>query len=206
MAAENDQEFADPNLLQALEAFARHERDGQLLLPWVARLSTMDQDRLRSDLSVVLEEPALTGEPVDWREIGEILQEAAEAAGVDEPLVRAPSAPPDGDYVVHLRGEHHQALAGASPAVRETTELLLREFLPHYPTAPHLLPRGRLKKLRERDTWQLQLPDGYRLRYLVERPLRAVHIVYLGPHPDRDTRGRERHVRVQVKRRRHGES
>jgi hypothetical protein len=204
MAAENDQDYASPTLLAGLTAFARSGSRGEALLPWLARLSGLDQERLRSDLAVVLEEAELTGEPIDWQEIGEILQEAAASVGWDEMLVHAASSPSAGDYVVHLRSEDREALAGASPAVQQTMELLLKEFLPHYPTAPHLLPRGRLKKLRERDAWQLQLPDGYRLRYLVEKPLRAVHVVYLGPHPDRDSRGREHHVRVQVKRRRRG--
>lgn len=202
MPADQNAEFSDPALLEGLEAFARNGSGGAALLPWIERLSPADRDRLRSDLAVVLEEPALTGEAVDWQEIGEILQEAAESTGWDNALVHAPAPSPEGDYVVHLRAEDREALAGASSAVQQTVDLLLREFLPHYPTAPHLLPRGRLKKLRERDAWQLQLPDGYRLRYLVEKPRRAVHVVYLGPHPDRDSRGREHQVRIKVKQRR----
>ena len=45
---------------------------------------------------------------------------------------------------------------------------------------------------------------GYRLRYFVDQPTRAVHVIYLGPHPDRDTSGRERAARSRMNRERNG--
>jgi mRNA-degrading endonuclease RelE of RelBE toxin-antitoxin system len=128
MPIDDELGVAAPDVLARLEAFARGD-EKQSVLPWAERLSPADRERLRGDLAVVLEEPALTGEPVDWREIGDILR--------------------------------------------------------FYPTASQLLPRGRLKKMKNRDLWQLHLPDGYRLRYVVDKPARTVTIVYLGPHPDR---------------------
>jgi hypothetical protein len=205
MRTDDEPEFADPQFLAHLEAFARDGQGGEEVLPWTERLSPEDRDRLRSDLAVVLGEPEHTGEPLDWREIGEILQEWAEATGWDDVLIRSPASASDGSYTVHLRPRDREALTVASPAVQKAMELFLNDFLPHYPTAWHLLPRGRLKKMRERDTWQLQLPDGYRLRYIVDKTEKEVHVVYLGPHPDRDERGREHHVQVKLRQRRYEE-
>jgi mRNA-degrading endonuclease RelE of RelBE toxin-antitoxin system len=91
-----------------------------------------------------------------------------------------------------------------SPSDRERLRgdlaVVLEEFLPFYPTASQLLPRGRLKKMKIRDLWQLHLPDGYRLRYVVDKPARTVTILYLGPHPDRDTHGREDAARLKRRR------
>lgn len=192
-------EFADPTLRARLEAFARGRGDEELL-PWVERLSPLDQRRLREDLAVVLSEPETTGEPLDWREIGNILQEWAEIAGWEDVTLRAGALAPDGAFTVDLRPQDRQALERASPAVQRATAHLLAEFLPYYPTVGFLLPRGRLKKMRDRDLWQLHLPDGYRLRYLVDKVARTVHVVYLGPHPDHDPRGREQNLRAKVKR------
>jgi len=201
----DDPAFAAAEIAARLEAYARGSDSGEELLPWTRCLGPEEHHRLRNDLAVVLAEPAATGEPLDWQEIGEILQEAAESAGWDDLLIAIPAPSSHGAYAVHFQPADTQALATASPAVRETTELLVTRFLAHHPTAWQFLPRGRLKKLAERDTWQLHLPDGYRLRYVVDRLARAVHVVYLGPHPDRDTRGREHTIRVRVNRRKQGE-
>jgi hypothetical protein len=198
----DDPSFASAEIAARLEAYARGSDSGEDLLPWVSRLNAEERHRLMSDLAVVLSEPDITGEPLDWREVGEILQEAAELAGWDDLLVTAAPASVESPYTVHLRPADTEALAAASHAVRETAELLVTRFLAHHPTAWQFLPRGRLRKMSDRDTWQLMLPDGYRLRSVVDRMEKAVHVVYLGPHPDRDTRGRERTVRVRVNRRR----
>jgi hypothetical protein len=202
---DDEPSFASAEIAAQLEAFANGPDPGHELLPWVGRLGADERHRLRCDLAVVMAEPAATGEPLDWREIGEILQEAAELVGWDDLLVAAAAPSLHGSYTIHFQPEDTEALAAASPAVRETTELLVSRFLIHHPTAWQFLPRGRLRKMAERDTWQLQLPDGYRLRYVVDKTEKAVHVVYLGPHPDRDTRGRERTVRARVNRRRQGE-
>ena len=81
---------------------------------------------------------------------------------------------------------------------------LLCRFLPAHPTCAARLERGRLKKLANRDIWQIDLPDGYRLRFFVAEPERTVHVVYLGPHPDGPVDGREQAIRALVRRRRHG--
>jgi hypothetical protein len=203
MRTDDGPEYADPQIAAALEAFARHGAAGSDALPWAERLSPADRERLRGDLAVVLGEPDQTGEPLDWSEIAEILQEWAEVAGWDEVLVRTTAAAAEGNFSVHLRPRDNDALSVASAAVQTAMEMVLSDFLPRSPTAWHLLPRGRLKKMRERDTWQLQLPDGYRLRYVVDKSAKEVHVVYLGPHPDRDPRGREQHIHVKLRRRRY---
>jgi hypothetical protein len=201
MRVEDNPGNGDSALLARLARFAQTGEAGEELLPWVEQLSLSDRNRLRSDLSVVLAEPDATGEPLDWGEIGEIFQEWAEAAGWEDLLIRGAEPAVDGPFGVVMQARDKETLARASPAVRKAMDLLTREFLPAYPTSPHLLPRGRLKKLRERDAWQVQLPDGYRLRYVVDKRERRVHIVYFGPHPDRDERGRERAVQVRLKQR-----
>src|SRR4051794_3052259 len=119
-----DDGFKSPAVLARLGAFARDSGSGEEVLPWAARLSLQDQARLRGDLSVVLNEPETTGEPVDWREIGEILQEWAEVAGWDDVLVRGDAVSPAGDFAVQLGARDQEALAGASPAVQKAMDLL----------------------------------------------------------------------------------
>src|SRR5215217_5118410 len=109
-----DDGFESPAVLARLEAFARDGGSGEEVLPWAARLTLQDQTRLRSDLAVVLNEPETTGEPVDWREIGEILQEWAELAGWDDVLVSGDAASPAGDFAVQLSARDQEALSGAS--------------------------------------------------------------------------------------------
>jgi hypothetical protein len=135
-------------LRDRLEAFVLGEEAGASALPWAARLSQDERERLRSELEMILSEPELTGEPVDGQEIDEIL--------------------------------------------------------PFHPTAGHMLPRGRLEKLKNRDAWQIELPDGYRLRYFIDKLEQTVHIIYLGPPPDCDTSGREQAVRSKMQRGRNG--
>jgi hypothetical protein len=206
MRVESDSDIVASGLVARLVAFAGQQDGGEAVLPWATRLSPADQSRLRSDLSVVLAEPESTSEPLDWREIGDILQEWAGIAGWQDLLIRGADPSPDGAFSLDLRAQDAEVLAQASPAVQRAMDCLVREFLPYYPTAAHPLPRGRLKKLRERDTWQLQLPDGYRLRYVVDKLDRTVHVVYLGPHPDRDARGREHGIRLKVRQRQRGDA
>jgi hypothetical protein len=188
---------ADPGLRALLESFARGSAEGDAALPWAERLSPRDRERLRGDLTVVLSEPGATGEPLDWREIGDILQEWAGVAGWDGTLIRSTAAAA-GRFCVEIRPREAAALASAPAAVQRAARTLLEEFLTAHPTAGDLLPRGRLKKLANREIWQLGLPDGYRLRYFVDEPGRIVYVVYLGPHPDGDASGREQAVRSRV--------
>jgi hypothetical protein len=191
----SDPDFAAPELERRLAAFARG-RPAEDLLPWVARLSPEDLARLREDLAVVLSEPETFDEPLDWREIGEILRDWAQVAGWEEGALLGSALQEKGSYTVDVRPQDEEQLERAAPAVRTATRQCLTEFLPFYPTAGFLLPRGRLKRMKDRDLWQIQLPDGYRLRYLVDKNARLVRIVYFGPHPDHDSRGREQRVRA----------
>src|SRR5215212_6167984 len=97
-----DDGFESPEVLARLQMFALDGGSGAEVLPWASRLALQDQARLRGDLAVVLNEPETTGEPVDWREIGEILQEWAEVAGWDDVLVRGEAASLTGDFAVHF--------------------------------------------------------------------------------------------------------
>src|SRR5262249_26548253 len=94
-----------PEFAAQLEAFARGPGDAVILLPWAASLRGSDSLRLRDELAVVLEEPALTGEPLDWREIRSILAEYAEVAGWDGPLFPEGPAAPPGPYFVNVRDQ-----------------------------------------------------------------------------------------------------
>lgn len=195
----------EPALVSSLKRFARDEPAPPELLPWVARLSPDDLTRCRADLRLVLSEPEATGEDLDWREVRDILDEYAGATDWDgEPISVPASVDVDAPYAVELRSEDLRSLDGASAAVQSAARDALARFLPFHPTSAARLERGRLKKLTNRDVWQLQLPDGYRLRYLVAQPERTVYVVYLGPHPDGDADGREQAIRADVRRRRHG--
>jgi hypothetical protein len=204
MPPEDNTDWSDRGLVARLEAFVQGQKGEAAALPWAYRLAPRDRKRLRSDLELVLSEPKLTGEPVDWREIEEILGEWAEAAGWEGALIQPESMPQDGRYAVDLPSRDAEALVTASVAVQSAMHTFLAEFLPFHPTAGHLLPRGRLKKMQNRDVWQIELPDGYRLRYLVDKRGRTVQILYLGPHPDRDTDGREQAARARMQRGRNG--
>lgn len=199
MKREGQSDFAVPELEERLAAFARG-RAADDLLPWVARLSPEEQARLRQDLAVVLAEPGATGEALDWGEIGEILRDAAHAAGWEESVVAGGALAESGLYTVELRPDDDEQLARAAPAVQTAMSQCLTQFLPFYPTAGFLLPRGRLKRMKDRDLWQIQLPDGYRLRYLVDKAARRVRVVYFGPHSDHDPRGREQQARARTSR------
>jgi len=136
-----------------------------------------------------------------------ILQEYAELAGWTGPPW--PSSTPDpvsGPYAVVLRPQEVRTIERASAAVQEAAREVLAQFLPAHPTAFDGLARGRLKKLPEHQLWQLHLPDGYRLRYLVDGASRAVHVVSLAPHRDGDLRGREQESWASIRRVRHRSS
>jgi len=195
----------DPALVSILERFAREESGSAELLPWAARLCDSELRRLRNDLRLVLSEPAVTGEALDWREVQDILDEYSGAVDWDgELLPVADTPPPDAPYRVKLRSDDRDVLESASSAVRLAAQDALSRFLPFHPTSAARLERGRLKKLANRDVWQIDLPDGYRLRFFVAEPERTVHVVYLGPHPDGTADGREHAIRAGVQRRRHG--
>lgn len=195
---------SEADLLRLLETYATGEGSASPL-PWSGALPEAEEVRLRSDLAVVLAEPQTTGECLDWREVEEILADYAAVCGWTGPLVVTDAAPlASGVYAVDVRSQDLRALERASPAVQEVARAVLTRFLPHHPTAAERLERGQLKRLPDRDLWQIDLPDGYRLRFLVNEQAARVHVVYLGPHPDGESRGREQVLRAARNRTRYG--
>lgn len=201
---ENESLAEGPELAAQLATFAGNTGDGAGVLPWAAWLSGQDGRRLRGELAVVLEEPALTGEPLDWREIRSILLDYAELAGWTGPLVAGAPPDPPGPYRVDVRDRERRDLEHASPAVQRAARELLDEVLPRHPTDLRRLPSGRVKKIGNRGVWQVDLPDGYRLRYFVEEGARTVRVTYLGAHPDGQDVGREEAAAARAQRRRLG--
>ena len=191
-----------PGLLVSLASYCAGE---EALLPWVVRLALADRRRFRSDLELLLGEPERTGEPLDWPEVWEILREYAGLAEWDGPLVDGADEAEESPYHVAIRPRELCALERAAPGVQRAARDLLAGFLAQHPTDTLRLERGRVKKMENRGVWQIELPDGYRLRYFVEEERQRVHVVYLGPHPDGDQDGRERTARASVRRRQSGE-
>ena len=189
-----------------LAAFVDGNLEGAGALAWAAMLSDQDRGRLRDELALVLSEPELTDEPLDWPEITSILEEWAAVAGWTGSLVVQEDVPNEGFYSVGLSARDARLLERAPPGVQRATRVLLTEFLPHHPTSAERLPRGDLKKLNNRQVWQIDLPDGYRLRYLVNKAARAVHVVYFGPHPSGNPCGREQFARTRAGRQRAGQA
>ena len=189
-----------PDLVARLAAFAGGENDGGSVVPWADRLAARERRLLRQDLLLVLlEEPRTTGEPIDWREIEEILRDYAEIAGWQGALTAESDEPALGNFVVQIRPRDRERLAAAPAAVQRAATLLLASFLACAPTDRAALPRGQLQKITDRGMWQIDLPDGYRLRYVVDDPGRTVRVVYLGPHPADGHYGRERGLRARLR-------
>jgi hypothetical protein len=169
-------------------------------IPFDSLLAIEDRHRLRADLLTVLAEPELSGEPIDTREIAEILREYAEIAGWDGPLWPS-TASPEPSYFLDLPSGYLKALRFASPAVQRVVEELISGPLARNPFGLAGEISQRVKKMPDRDLWQIYLPDGFRLRYRVDEPARTVHVVYIGPHSDSHSDGREDAVRQAVHRR-----
>jgi mRNA-degrading endonuclease RelE of RelBE toxin-antitoxin system len=190
-----------PAWVEQIEAFARGQ-DPPAALPWVRYLDPNNVQRLREELVLLFQEPVLTCEPLDWPEVMDVLEDYAELAGWDGPLhfCDGPATSP-ARYRVDIRSRDQRALMRASAAVREAATELLEDYLTTTPTAADRLRRGSLKKLENRDVWQIALPDGYRLRYLIDESTSTVFVVYLGPHSDGEVSGREPAIRAEVQRR-----
>jgi mRNA-degrading endonuclease RelE of RelBE toxin-antitoxin system len=189
----------------SIQRLAAHCSGEECCLPWADRLAPAERRRFREELELLLGEPELTGEPLDWPEVWELLREYAGLAGWEGPLLDGAEAAEAKPYQVAMRARERRAVERAAPGVQRAAWDLLDGFLARYPTDTPRLERGRLKKMGNRGVWQIDLPDGYRLRYFVEEERRTVHVVYLGPHPDGDADGRERTARAAVRRRRSGE-
>src|SRR5260370_39482897 len=100
-------------LYDCLEVFVRGAEAAASAVPWAARLSPVERERLRTELEMILSEPELSGEPVDWREIHEILREWAEAAGWKGALIQPDGQALRGPYSVELRPRDAAALIQA---------------------------------------------------------------------------------------------
>jgi mRNA-degrading endonuclease RelE of RelBE toxin-antitoxin system len=175
-------------------------------LEWTNTLPELDRQRLRSDLTVLLGEATEPGAPLDFKELDELLSEYAAQAGRPDATVHAAAQrATESTYTVDVRPQDLRRLKVASLAVQRSAHEVLTVFLPRFPTAPDQLPSGKVKKIAERSIWQVDLPDGFRLRYFVDEQERVVYVVYLGSHPDGAADGREVVVRSRVRRRIHGE-
>ncbi len=190
----------EDDLVRLLETLVRTEEITDTL-PWSTELSPPDRARLRHDLALLLAEPETTGELLDWSEVEDVLAEFAGLAGWDGPLLgSAPQLSAEPVYRIEVRRQDLRLLERASPAVRQVAQEVLSRFLPLHPTAGDRLTRGQFKRLPDRGLWQIDLPDGYRLRFFLDEGARTVHVVYLGPHPEGEVRGREERVRAAVNR------
>lgn len=173
------------------------------LLPWVAQLTPPDLERLRNDLTTILSEADDHQEETDWNELGDILSEFADLAGWIGPLVHDPMPGPESDsFTIDTLPQQLRLIERSPAGVQRAVQELTAGFLTSTPTNSGLLAGYRVKKLAERDLYQIELPDAYRLRYIVDEEERIVYVVYLGPHPTGAVDGRERTVRAMINRRR----
>lgn len=196
--------WRDVHFRRRLEAFVTGDKAAGTLLPWVSRLSSEHQEQLRRELASSLSRTPTTDEMLYWQDIYHILRDWAEKVGWEDLLIEWDRLPSDGLYSIELLAHDAGVLATAGPAVQKTIYSLLIRFLAHDPTAGHLLPRGWLLKLNEPHGWQLRLPDGYRLRYRVDRRERLVRVTYLGRRAYRRTASWREIPRSSLQRRRYG--
>ncbi|MCC2670043.1 MAG: hypothetical protein K0Q72_2514, partial [Armatimonadetes bacterium] len=102
----------DSALVSHLESFVRDEGGRSEVLPWVARLPARELGWLRGELSLLLSEPEVTGEPLDWRELQDLLSEFAAGAGWDGCVIEAPEPEPgEVAYAVELHPDDRETLA-----------------------------------------------------------------------------------------------
>lgn len=185
-----------------LNRFLLDQQTEPVLFPWFQRLSPQEQESLCADLELILSEPDETGEPLDVREIGEILTEYAGYAGWSgSPLAQSLPAE-ETAFAIDVRPKELRTLQSAAPGVRRAVEEIFTQFLAVSPNDPARLRSYNVKKMADRAIRQIDLPDDYRLRYFVDDPNRVVYVVYLGPHPQGQADGRERAVRALINRRR----
>ena len=85
-------------------------------------------------------------------------------------------------YQVRLRKDAEKALQTLPEHITDQAREFIGDHLRHHPT--RYIP-GKLKRLKGRlsDTWQYDLPSGYRLWYRVDEDTRLVSVDYIGPHP-----------------------
>ncbi|HZO88318.1 MAG TPA: hypothetical protein VFB38_08255 [Chthonomonadaceae bacterium] len=171
------------------------------LFPWARQLSPEEHNWLCSDLAQLLAEPEETGEPLDVRELEEVLTEYAERAGWPGPLLDAALPTEAAAFRVEVRPQDLRTVRRAAQGVQKAVQELLTGFLAMTPHDPARLGTYKIKKLPDRSLYQIDLPDDYRLRYCVDRQEQVVYVVYLGPHPQGQADGRERSVRAMLQQR-----
>lgn len=201
----------DPPLLEALRSvetierlsdFARSPSAGSSTIPWFGRLNQADRDRFLRDLRLLLNEPIDTDEQLDINEVADLLSEFAELAGWRWLPVEWTRKTHPWLFRIDTRNADLRSLQSAPPAVRSAYDALANGFLAATPDDPLQLPERNIKKLAEREIWQIDLPNDYRLRYHVDAIERVVYVVYLGPHPSNAAHGREKSVVARVHRQR----
>ena len=187
--------------LALLRDWAQRASADSIPIPFIDRLDPDDLYRFRTDLLMLLTEPEESGDAIDVREVADVLREFAELAGWEGPLWLSETVD-SAAYHLDVAPKDLRALSTASPAVRRVVEELFSGPLIENPYGFGREVSQRVKKMPDRDLWQVYLPDGFRLRYYVDEPERTVHIVYLGPHSDSRNDGREAAVRQAVHRQR----
>ena len=186
--------------LDVLEAFARDNAPISGLLPWVTNLVPGLAFELRQTLTRLFNEPLQYEEVLDVQEVVDVLREYADLVGWQGPVTSS-FVEVQGCYRVEVRQKDLRLIETAGPAVRQAVEVILSEFLHYTPEDSSRLAGYKIKKLPDRGIRQIDLPDDYRLRYLVDQAERVVHVVYLGPHPTGAVDGRERALRSAINRR-----
>ncbi len=184
-----------------LEAFARENARISELLPWVCSLIPVQIREMRRTLVTLFDEPVQFGEGPDVNEIRDVLREFAGEVKWTGPLVNS-SAFEHPKYRVEIRPQDLRVVATAAPSVQRAVQEIISGFLAISPEDSSQAGAYRIKKLPDRRVRQIDLPDDYRLRYLVDEADRVVHVVYLGPHPTGAADGRERVVRSAINRKR----
>lgn len=86
-------------------------------------------------------------------------------------------------YELQLRDEHWDEIRSWGERQQEILFTFLRDHASRSPTAPLA---GSLKRLKDpyRGLYQFRVDRERRFIYRVDEDLRAVVVVYVGPHPD----------------------
>src|SRR5687767_10988512 len=127
-------------------------------IPFVDRLKPDDLQRFRADMLTVLMESDHSGDAIDAREVADVLREFAELVHWDGPLwvseVETAAA-----YRLEVPARDLKALRTASQAVQRVVEELFSGPLIENPFGVGREVSQRVKKMPDRDLWQVYLPD-----------------------------------------------
>lgn len=132
-----------------LNRFLLDPNTSPCLFPWMRNLDVEAQQELRRDLEFILSEPEESGEPLDVRELREILRDYAMTADWDGPLLCGPMPAEAMSYTVDIRPQELRLVQKAAPGVRRAVAELLEGFLASCPTDPSRLGTFKIKKLAD---------------------------------------------------------